>query len=303
MKQVAGGGALVLVLASVSLPQPPATARFQPPQLPPIAARPAVYDQLFDQRQLTIQVTAQWTKFTETLPRHEFLRDHTRWLRMHFDDWDALPDDIRRAGLARLEARYGAVVHDAGAWPTMTPDDWDAVPQPIRAMAAIEMIEHWAAVYQPGDRFGLDAALVLRTIKAIALSESWLDHRAVHVNDDGTADVGIGAASEYARAAVRRGFVEGWCDFALDEQDYFDPWHASRWVVFWFGLMLSEANGDLDLAVRAYNWGIGQARADAGNAYLDTVLRRRARYFEGPSGSPTWRELSQWRRAARTAPR
>lgn len=41
------------------------------------------------------------------------------------------------------------------------------------------------------------------------------------------------------------------------DDDYFNPWLASRWLAFWVDLMLQEANGDMDLVVRVYNWGIG----------------------------------------------
>ena len=44
------------------------------------------------------------------------------------------------------------------------------------------------------------------------------------------------------------------------DDDYFNPWLASRWLAFWVDLMLQEANGDMDLVVRVYNWGIGAGR-------------------------------------------
>ena len=46
----------------------------------------------------------------------------------------------------------------------------------------------------------------------------------------------------------------------------------------------------------------GRARDGAGEGYLNTVERRRRRYFEGPSDSPTWRVLSRFRGTAHQRP-
>ena len=129
------------------------------------------------------------------------------------------------------------------------------------------------------------------------MSESWFDHRAAAVNRDGTRDIGLGGASEYARDVLRRWYAAGRVDFTLADREYYNPWKATRWLAFWFGLMIDEARGDLDLAVRAYNWGLPRAQDGEGRDYLAVVKQRRARYFEGPSRSPTWRILSAFRRA------
>ncbi len=50
----------------------------------------------------------------------------------------------------------------------------------------------------------------------------------------------------------------------------------------------SEAGGHLD---------VSRALQGAGDEYLQGVLTRRARYFDGPSGSPTWAALSDYRKA------
>ncbi len=127
------------------------------------------------------------------------------------------------------------------------------------------------------------------------MTESWFQHRAVHVNADGSRDLGLAQASDYARAMTARLYGVGLCTFQMADRDYFNPWRATRWLVYWFGLMLDEAHGDLDRAIRSYNVGGGRARSD-GDAYLAVVEARRARYFEGPSGSPTWQWLSAVRR-------
>ena len=262
------------------------------PWVPPIN----VFATLVDVTPTTVITTVDWQIIPVTVPRWQFLVDNTLWRRMHFQDWDRLSEDLRTQGLERLLKRYGHLVTNRTGWRTMSQYDWDSIPQPIRAMATVGMIEYWVRRYDVGAAYGLDHGTVLRTIKAIAMSESWFEHRAIYVNRDGSTDVGIGGASGFARRTIRRGYEEGWSDFTLTDDDYFNPWLASRFLAFWFDLMLQEANGDVTLAIRAYNWGIGQARSGAGEEYLSAVERRRRRYFEGPSDSPTWRALSRFRR-------
>jgi hypothetical protein len=261
-----------------------------------------VFATLVDVTPTTVMTTVDWQKIPVRVPRWQFLVDHTLWLRMHFQDWDRLSEDLLTRGLERLLRRYGHLVGNRQAWRTMSAYDWDAIPQPIRAMATVGMIEYWVSRYDVGATFGLDREAVLRTIKAIAMSESWFEHRAINFNRDGSTDIGIGGASGFARRTIRVGYEKGWSDFTMTDDDYFNPWLASRWLAFWFDLMLQEANGDMDLAIRAYNRGIGQARAGAGEEYLHAVERRRRRYFEGPSDSPTWRALSIFRRQHAAAP-
>jgi hypothetical protein len=263
--------------------------------VPAVAPRP-VLTTFYDTTPVTVTVTRQWLKFDLVMPRYLFLEDAPVWRQMHFEDWDRLDATLRREGLARLFARYGHLVADATLWPRMSAFDWDEVPQPLRAMAIVGMIEYWVQFYAVGRDYELDPAVVLRTAKAIAMSESWFDHRAVHVNADGSADLGIGGASQFARDTLRRLHGRGLADFMLQDQEYYNPWLAARWLAFWLQLSLDEAGGDLPLAVRAYNVGIGRAGRGLGQDYLSGVERRRRRYFEGPSDSPTWSALSQFRR-------
>jgi hypothetical protein len=270
--------------------------RVNEPVIPPPVGDLDVFASLFDVRPVTVRTTIAWEKLTETVPRWRFLADRTIWLRMHFEDWDQLPADLRAEGLGRMLDRYGRYAVTPALWTVMTADDWDQVPQPIRAMAFVSMIEHWVQFYAVGEGFDLDQDEVLRTVKAIAMSESWFDHRSFLLNTDGSVDIGIAGASAYARRVIRRWSDSGRIDFSFEDGDYFNPYNATRFLAFWFQAMLEEADGDLPLAIRAYNWGIGRARAGFGAEYLDAVERRRRRYFNGPSGSFTWRLLSQFRR-------
>ena len=285
-----GAGAVVL-LQNQRLAQPL-------PDAPPID----IFAALFDTRPVTVTTTALWQKAPVVMARWEFLASRNIWLRMNFDDWDRLPADLRDAGLQRMLARYGPLIFARQRWPAMSAADWDQVPQPIRAMAFAGMIEDWARRDIVAEAYGVDPYEATQTMKAIAMSESWFDHRASAINRDGSRDLGLAGASAFARELVRRWHADGAIDFSLSEADYFNPWTATRWLVFWFGLMLAEANGDINLAVRGYNCGVSRARAGCGQQYLDGVMRRRAQYFSGPSGSPTWRTLSAFRRGPARSP-
>lgn len=251
---------------------------------------------LFDTTPVRVRTTVEWQKMFVEVPRWDFLHDHTIWRRMQFEDWDVLPADTRNTGLQRLLDRYGSLATDRRAWRTMTANDWDDVPQPARAMAVAGMIEYWVRHYDVGAGAGIDPEFAARTVKAVAMSESWFEHRALHRNTDGSVDIGIGGASDFARRTIRRWYASGLCDFTMSDDDYYNPWLASRWIAFWFEEMLQEAGGDVDLAIRAYNKGIGDALEGDGDEYLTAVRRRRRRYFVGPSGSPTWATLSAYRR-------
>jgi transglycosylase-like protein with SLT domain len=282
---VAAAGAALYVIRALQ----------QPILLPTVPSiRPAAL--LFDVTPVRVRTTVEWQKVFITVPRWDFLHDHTIWRRMQFEDWDVLPADVRKSGLQRLLNRYGSLAADRRAWRAMTANDWDDVPQPARVMAIAGMIEYWVGHYNVGTDAGLDRESAARTVKAIAMSESWFEHRAVYRNSDGSFDIGLGGASDFARRTIRRWYVAGLCDFTMSDDDYYNPWLASRWIAFWFEEMLQEAGGDVDLAVRAYNKGIGDALDGDGGDYLTAVRRRRRRYFVGPSNSPTWTTLSEYRR-------
>src|SRR4051794_5337899 len=95
------------------------------PILPPPVPRIRPADLLFDMTPVSVRTTVDWQKVFITVPRWQFLRDHTIWLRMQFEDWDVLPADTRASGLQQLLLRYGPLATDRHAWRAMTADDWD----------------------------------------------------------------------------------------------------------------------------------------------------------------------------------
>ena len=272
-----------------------------PAEMLPVVAAIDVYPVFVDTRPVQVITTANWVKVPIVTTRDAVKSDHTLWRRMHFEDWDKLPHDLMEMGLTNLLKRYGAVIDNPLAWARMEPADWDPIPQPARAMAFLNIIKYWNNRYHVGRRHGLNRRLVSDTLQAVAMAESWFEHRAINVNVDGSQDIGLPGASDYARATIRKLHAVGVIDFSLKDDESYDPFKATRMLTIWFQIMLDEADGDLDLAVRAYNRGIVRALRGDGQEYLESVKRRRRRFIRNDGTSLAWRFLNEPRREAKVA--
>ena len=262
-----------------------------------IPAAPAPVTRLFaDPVPIEVSVTAGVGQRAPWMTTQEEVRESVElWKRMHLEDWDGVPEDVRTEGLDNVLRHYQHLLNNPSAWDRMDAFDWDAVPQPVRTVAYRRMVAYWAGFYDVGGAFDLASSLVSETLAAVVMSESWFDHRARSVNRDGTTDVGLAQASAFARERLRVLHARDQVDANLSEADYDNPWMATRFVALWMMLMIEESGGDLERAVRAYNRGIGDAGDSLGADYLSAVQRRLTRYIRNTGAPPSWDFT--WRRA------
>jgi hypothetical protein len=261
------------------------------PYVAPVSVQAAFVDSV----PITVTISVPGAQLPWPTTTDALLDDSTLWSMMHVADWNRVPDDLRARGIDAMLSRYQAILVSPQTWDAMTADDWDRIPQPIRMVAFRHMAAYWAGFYDIGGPEGVPPGLVSDTLQAIVMSESWFEHRTVAVNANGTRDLGLAGASDFARARLRQLRAAGRVDFGPEDADYFNPWVATRFAAVWFRIVLQEADGNIDRAIGAYNRGISLAEDGIGLAYRAMVVRRRTTFIRNNDAPVAWDYL--WRRA------